>query len=251
MEGFIKIPNIQEFQGYLYSATPHYNQVPTIPNRQTANHLSNPQYSPSPNLNYAYAPSNAQPATIGHISTISGNITVQNNPIANANINPAIQPSGLANAAGNNYACIIPTTLDYVTRGAWSTNEDTLLRNAVLRYGTNHWDNVACTIPGRTPTQCRERWMFRISPGLKKSPFEPWEDDFIIAERAKIGNHWTQIASQLPGRTSCAVKNRWYTVLRKHASKKDVIIETRKCAIDAVEIKNLLSQPVEIHANLV
>jgi hypothetical protein len=101
-----------------------------------------------------------------------------------------------------------------IVHGSWRSSEDEQLRAAVAKYGTSHWDSVASIIPRRTPTQCRERWMFRISPGLNKTPFEPWEDDTIIFERARVGNHWAQIAQELPGRTSCAVKNRWYSALR-------------------------------------
>jgi hypothetical protein len=101
-----------------------------------------------------------------------------------------------------------------IIRGSWSNAEDEQLRKAVTKYGTSRWDSVALVIESRTPTQCRERWMFRIGPGLNKTPFEPWEDDTIILERARVGNHWAQIARELPGRTSCAVKNRWYSALR-------------------------------------
>jgi hypothetical protein len=104
-----------------------------------------------------------------------------------------------------------------IIHGSWQNCEDDLLRSAVSKFGTNQWDSVASRVPGRTPTQCRERWMFRISPGLNKGPFERWEDQLIIRERARVGNHWTLIADQLPGRTSCAVKNRWYSSLRRHA----------------------------------
>jgi hypothetical protein len=116
-------------------------------------------------------------------------------------------------------------------RGTWTTAEDDLLRQAVKSLGTTHWDQVAALVKRRTATQCRERWTFRLSPGLKKTPFEKWEDDLIIAQREKIGNHWTAIANSLPGRTSCAVKNRWYTVLRKKDEKQS-----------PVTISNLLSK---------
>jgi hypothetical protein len=104
-------------------------------------------------------------------------------------------------------------------RGSWTPHEDELLKAAVQRLGTSHWDAISSVVKGRTATQCRERWLFRLSPGLKKAPFEKWEDELIIAQREKMGNHWTAIASCLPGRTSCAVKNRWYTVLRKKDTK--------------------------------
>jgi hypothetical protein len=101
-----------------------------------------------------------------------------------------------------------------VTRGTWSFEEDILLCSAINRYGTGQWEVIADAIPGRNPTQCRERWTFRIGPGINKSPFEPWEDELILTARTSLGNHWSLIAGRLPGRTSCAVKNRWYSVLR-------------------------------------
>ena len=99
-------------------------------------------------------------------------------------------------------------------KGTWSLEEDEALRNAVSGSKPIFWDVVAKAVRGRTPKQCRERWMYRLQPELKKTPFEKWEDDLIFEQKKKIGNRWTQIALQLPGRTSCSVKNRWYTVLR-------------------------------------
>lgn len=99
-------------------------------------------------------------------------------------------------------------------RGSWSQEEDQLLTKAVLSQSPILWDLVAEQVPGRTAIQCKERWLYRLHPEVKKTRFEKWEDDLIIAERMKHGNHWTLIATKLPGRTSCAVKNRWYSVLR-------------------------------------
>lgn len=99
-------------------------------------------------------------------------------------------------------------------KGTWSFEEDEALRKAVSGSQPILWDDVAKQVKGRTPKQCRERWLYRLHPELKKTPFEKWEDELIYEQKKKIGNRWTQIAMQLPGRTSCSVKNRWYTVLR-------------------------------------
>ena len=103
-------------------------------------------------------------------------------------------------------------------KGVWTQEEDNLLLKAVSKYGTEKWGTVAKSVPGREPNQCKERWFFRLSPDLKKTPFEEWEDSMIIALRTEFGNRWTMISSKLPGRSSCSVKNRWYTVLRKKIS---------------------------------
>ena len=100
-------------------------------------------------------------------------------------------------------------------KGQWSPKEDEILREAVESCETQVlWDQIAKRVPGRTPKQCRERWVYRLRPEIKKTPFEPWEDALIYEERKQVGNCWTLIAQKLPGRTSCAVKNRWYTVLK-------------------------------------
>lgn len=100
------------------------------------------------------------------------------------------------------------------TKGPWLPHEDELLRVAVENCHPILWDVVAESVPGRNAVQCKERWRYRLSPDVKRTRFEKWEDDFIVRERNRIGNHWTCIANRLPGRTSCAVKNRWYSVLK-------------------------------------
>ncbi|EAY17254.1 Myb-like DNA-binding domain containing protein [Trichomonas vaginalis G3] len=105
-------------------------------------------------------------------------------------------------------------------KGLWSPSEDELLRKAVsVMKQPISWEEISKFVPGRTPKQCRERWLFRLCPDVNKAPFQKWEDELIVLERQKIGNHWTAIAAKLPGRTSCAVKNRWYTVLRNRVQK--------------------------------
>jgi hypothetical protein len=130
-----------------------------------------------------------------------------------------------------------------VSRGLWQESEDDQLREAVQKYGTSHWESVASLVTGRTSTQCRERWNFRIGPGLNKAPFKPWEDEVIVRERERLGNRWTKIAQQLPGRSSCAVKNRWHTELRKQSKSEDPV-----AAVFSIE--KLLSRPPQFSSSV-
>ena len=106
----------------------------------------------------------------------------------------------------------------FTVKGSWSQKEDQLLRFAVSNCHPILWDVVAEQVPGRSAIQCKERWLYRLHPEVKKTRFEKWEDDLIIKERSIHGNHWTLISNKLPGRTSCAVKNRWYSVLRNKSN---------------------------------
>ena len=100
------------------------------------------------------------------------------------------------------------------SKSSWSQEEDEVLLNAVSGKSNINWDYIASIDGKHTPKQCRERWLVKLNPEVRRSPFESWEDELIQRERQKIGNHWSLIAQLLPGRTSCSVKNRWYTVLR-------------------------------------
>jgi Myb-like DNA-binding domain len=53
-------------------------------------------------------------------------------------------------------------------------------------------------IPNR---QCRERWIYFLDPSIKTSPYTQEEDDKLWQLQKKLGNKWSQIAAQLPGRT--------------------------------------------------
>jgi hypothetical protein len=109
-----------------------------------------------------------------------------------------------------NPAC--PT--DAGTRAGWTQEEDEILSNAATRFGAHSWKEVAETLPGRNAKQCRERWFNRLNPQVKKGPFEAWEDHFIMNRQHEIGNRWSVIAQELPGRTASGVKNRGYSSLR-------------------------------------
>jgi hypothetical protein len=106
-------------------------------------------------------------------------------------------------------------------KGPWTAAEDKALLDAMASFsGHICWEELSKRIPGRSAKQCRERWQFRLHPDVSKAPFEVWEDDLIVNERVAMGNHWAQIAAKLPGRTSCSVKNRWYTVLRNRKTER-------------------------------
>lgn len=103
---------------------------------------------------------------------------------------------------------------EFTARGSWTQQEDEQLIAAVQQLGPKKWKDIAKFVPTRTSKQCRERWHHRLDPSIKHEPFEPWEDKLIIEKQREIGNRWSVIAHQLPGRSASAIKNRWYSGLK-------------------------------------
>jgi hypothetical protein len=97
----------------------------------------------------------------------------------------------------------------------FSPSEDALLSDVMQSEHFLSWDEVSERIPGRSPKQCRDRWLNYLAPWIKKGRWTKEEDELIIKSVRKIGTKWSKLATLLPGRTDNDVKNRWYTHLSK------------------------------------
>ncbi|KAF3780539.1 Transcription factor [Nymphaea thermarum] len=103
-----------------------------------------------------------------------------------------------------------------IRRGAWSKEEDTLLRKCVEKYGEENWHLVPRRAGlRRCRKSCRLRWVNYLSPNIKRGKFSTDEDDLIIRMHALLGNKWSLIAGRIPGRTANDVKNYWNSHLSK------------------------------------
>jgi hypothetical protein len=69
--------------------------------------------------------------------------------------------------------------------------------------------------PGKSIEQCRKRWVNKHDPHIKHERWAPEEDQIINALFHQLGGKWQKIAKYLQGRPPEAVKNRYYSVIRK------------------------------------
>ncbi|XP_002968634.2 transcription factor MYB41 isoform X2 [Selaginella moellendorffii] len=101
-------------------------------------------------------------------------------------------------------------------KGLWSPEEDEKLVRYITKYGHGCWSAVPKQAGlQRCGKSCRLRWINYLRPDLKRGVFSATEEKLIIELHAVLGNRWSQIATQLPGRTDNEIKNYWNTCIKK------------------------------------
>ncbi|KAL0919061.1 hypothetical protein M5K25_011130 [Dendrobium thyrsiflorum] len=114
-------------------------------------------------------------------------------------------------------------------RGLWSPEEDEKLLKHIAEYGHTSWSSVP-KLAGlqRCGKSCRLRWINYLRPDLKRGKFSKEEEDIIIELHAVLGNRWSQIAAQLPGRTDNEIKNLWNSCIKKKLRQTGIDPNTHK-----------------------
>jgi hypothetical protein len=101
----------------------------------------------------------------------------------------------------------------------WTDEEDNQLSTAVKNLDGKNWKLIAKTAfpeDSRSDIQCLHRWKKVLRPGLKKGPWTPAEDDFVLKEVLKVGIQqvkWSHVAGLVTGRLGKQVRERWYNHL--------------------------------------
>nr|AIT76569.1 R2R3 MYB protein [Trifolium occidentale] len=103
-----------------------------------------------------------------------------------------------------------------VRKGAWTYEEDKLLKSCISKYGEGKWHLVPQRAGlNRCRKSCRLRWLNYLNPTINKEILSEDEVDMMLRLHKLLGNRWSLIAGRLPGRTANYVKNYWHTHLQK------------------------------------
>ncbi|EFO20880.2 hypothetical protein LOAG_07607 [Loa loa] len=98
--------------------------------------------------------------------------------------------------------------------GRWDANEDVLLTCSVSRFGTKDWIKVASCVPGRSDSQCRDRWVNVLDKSIKAEPWSVDEDEKLLEGIRIFGKgEWSRISTMLPGRSASHCKSRFRSLL--------------------------------------
>jgi myb proto-oncogene protein len=101
------------------------------------------------------------------------------------------------------------------TRHFFTEEEDNILKTVMQTEKPQNWEDLAVHLPGVRPSQCRERWLNYLAPGIIRGNWTADEDEIIKKQVKEQGTKWTRIRKLLPGRTENDIKNRWNTTLKK------------------------------------
>jgi hypothetical protein len=100
-------------------------------------------------------------------------------------------------------------------KGAFTTVEDSKLKDAVQTHGDKAWGAIAMLVPGRTRKQCRCRWQDALDPchvltGGSNGRWTEVEDSKLkYAVKTHGDKSWALIAALVPGRTLKQCNYRW------------------------------------------
>ena len=137
------------------------------------------------------------------------------------------------------------------TRRAWTQEvaarqEDDAINALVDELGVRQWSVLASHlhhrfgIKHRSGKQCRERWHNHLDPAVLKEPWTAREEEKLFELHKVYGNSWAEISKHLPGRTDNAIKNHFYSSLRRNLRK----FNRKQGGASQKELRQAMANPV-------
>ncbi|CAL5078244.1 unnamed protein product [Urochloa decumbens] len=113
--------------------------------------------------------------------------------------------------------------------GRWHLDEDKRLMVCVKLIGSGSWSRIAPFIPGRTQTQCHERWRNILDPNIDLGKWRPEEDSKLLAAASEFGPCWSKIAMNIiPGRNDNMCSRRWNKLCKNQLPALKAAIQLKK-----------------------
>ena len=120
----------------------------------------------------------------------------------------------------------------------FSPEEDERLKVLVTEFGDNDWTSIANEMPGRNVRQCKERWMYYLSPSINTAPWTKEEDNLLLLKQREFGSKWVKIAKFFENRTDAMVKNRFNVLQRKERKRHELVLRN----LTALQCQRMLPQ---------
>ncbi|KAK7244418.1 hypothetical protein RIF29_39239 [Crotalaria pallida] len=127
-------------------------------------------------------------------------------------------------------------------KGPWTAEEDQKLIDYIQKHGHGKWR----TLPNnaglkRCGKSCRLRWANYLRPDIKRGKFSIEEEETIIQLHSVMGNKWSTIAANLPGRTDNEIKNYWNTHIKKRLLKMGIDPVTHTPRLEVLQLTSILN----------
>ena len=99
----------------------------------------------------------------------------------------------------------------------WTKEEDQKLLDLIPNGSDKrlNWKELCKNFGTKSYKQCREHYFNKLRKGLVFGNWTREEDLLIIDYQRRYGNKWSLISSKLKGRSSNAVKNRFFGHIKK------------------------------------